>query len=49
MALADAMTMMLSAIDIRTSLSEKALIHSRSFSWSRCAEETIGVYRAAVA
>jgi glycosyltransferase involved in cell wall biosynthesis len=49
MGLADAMTMMLSAKDIRTSLSKRALIRSQSFSWSRCADETIGIYKAAVA
>ncbi|MGV0961284.1 MAG: glycosyltransferase family 4 protein [Limnohabitans sp.] len=47
--LADAMTMMLSAADVRASLSARALIRSQSFSWDLCARETIEVYKAAIA
>ena len=47
--LANAMTMILSAKEVRASLSVKALIRSQSFSWDQCASETIDVYRAAVA
>lgn len=46
---ADAMMMMLSAKEVRASLSAKALIRSQSFSWDQCASETIDVYRAAIA
>lgn len=47
--LANAMAMLLSAKEIRASLSAKALIRSKLFSWDQCACETIDVYRAAVA
>jgi glycosyltransferase involved in cell wall biosynthesis len=30
---------------LRRSLSERGLVHARSFSWERCAEQTVEVYR----
>lgn len=47
--LMQAMLTVTQAPEIRNALASQALARSRTFSWSRCARETVDVYRAAIA
>jgi glycosyltransferase involved in cell wall biosynthesis len=47
--LMQAMLTVTQAPEIRDALAAQALARSRTFSWTRCARETVDVYRAAVA
>lgn len=48
-ALTDAMTVMLQDSELRSTLSTRARARSLDFTWERCAEETLHVYRDAIA
>jgi alpha-1,3-rhamnosyl/mannosyltransferase len=48
-AITQAMHTLTQAPELRTACSQQALLRSRQFSWQKCQQETIGVYRAALA
>jgi glycosyltransferase involved in cell wall biosynthesis len=43
--IAKAMETMITAPDIRTASAQKALTRSATFSWDRCVEQTVDIYR----
>lgn len=47
--LTQSMLLMTQAPDLREQYAQRALIGSRQFSWARCTQETLSVYRAALA
>lgn len=48
-AISQAMQTMTQAPELRAAYSQQALLRSRQFNWHKCQQETIGVYRAALA
>jgi glycosyltransferase involved in cell wall biosynthesis len=48
-ALCDAMLKVVTDAELRQQLSRKGLLRAQQFSWARCAEETIAVYKTAIA